>query len=88
MAVVVGQVYIYDHPQGLGFGEQVKVEAGFGELSAEMTELDLKDGQLVQVDDIDADSGWPVINWTDAVGIDRRTTIEPALFDTYFKLQP
>jgi hypothetical protein len=81
---VPGDRFIYTHPEGKGFGEHVKAEAGYGELSAEMTELDLKDGQNVTFLDYDADSEWPMIEWVDAVGIDRITTIEPGLFDSNF----
>lgn len=79
-----GDRFTYSHPEGKGFGEHVKADAGFGELSAEMTELDLKDGQPVEFVEPDADSGWPIIHWIDGVMIDRMTTIDPELFDLYF----
>lgn len=79
-----GDKFVYMHPTGAGFGEAVKADAGFGELSAEMTELDLSDGTQVTFLEYDADSNWPIIQWVDGVGIDRITTIEPALFASYF----
>jgi hypothetical protein len=79
-----GDRLVYSHPDGLGFGEDVKAKAGFGEITAEMKELDLKNGQEVEFFDYDADSGWPIIKWVDGVMIDRLTTIEPDIFDVNF----
>jgi hypothetical protein len=75
-----GDRYIYSHESGMGFGA-----AALGQpLTAEMTELDLKDGQEVIFLQNDDDSAWPIIEWTDAVGINRITTIDPALFESSF----
>jgi hypothetical protein len=76
-----GDRFAYGHPTGAGFGEAAKGEA----LTAEMSELDLKDGQEVVFMEYDADSDWPIISWTDAVGIERITTVDPALFDSNFQ---
>jgi aminoglycoside N3'-acetyltransferase len=54
------------------------------DLTAEMTELDLKPGTVVTVHSLDAESAWPIVGWTDDVGIDRLTSIEPAVFDSDF----
>lgn len=81
---VPGERFIFAHPEGKGFGEHAKASAGFGELSAEMTELDLKDGQEVEFVDYDADSEWPIIHWIDGVMIDRHTTIDPETFESSF----
>jgi hypothetical protein len=80
-----GDKFAYGHADGMGFGEAAKADAGLGEITAEMTELDLKDGQEVEFMEYDADSGWPIIRWVDAVGIERITTIDPALFDSNFQ---
>jgi hypothetical protein len=50
-----------------------------------MTELDLRDGQEVTLFALDADSGWPIINWTDSTGTDRMTTVSPEMFDRFFQ---
>ncbi len=84
MAVIKGDMYVYTHLEGKGYGEANKSDAGYGELSAEMTELDLKEGQEVSFLEYDADNGWPIVEWVDAVGINRITTIDPDQFDTNF----
>jgi hypothetical protein len=84
MPAEVNKQYTYDHPDNLGYGEHTKQAAGYGELSAEMTELDLKDGTPVFVIAMDEESGWPIIDWTDSTGIYRITTIDPDVFDQYF----
>jgi hypothetical protein len=84
MALEQGARFFYAHPDGKGYGEAIKADAGFGEMTAEMSELDLKDGQEVWFIEYDADSGWPIVNWTDGTGIDRITTISPDIFDTNF----
>lgn len=81
---IPGNKYVYSHPSGAGFGEAVRADAGYGEISAEMSELDLKDGTEVTFLDYDADSEWPMIEWIDAVGINRITTIDPVAFDSNF----
>ena len=78
---VPGDVFIYSHPEGAGFGEAARGVP----LTAEMTELDLNDGQEVTFMYYDAVSEWPIIVWVDGVGIDRITTIEPALFESSFQ---
>lgn len=76
---VPGDKFIYNHPEDKGYGEHALGTP----LTAEMTELDLKDGTEVTLLEFDVDSGWPLIEWTDAVGIGRITTIDPTTF-SYF----
>ena len=78
-----GDKFNYDHPSGLGYGEHNKNESGFGELSAEMTELDLKDGMEVEFVDFDEATGWPIVKWTDTTGVLRHTTIEERYIDLF-----
>jgi hypothetical protein len=85
MVANVGAKYTYCHPDGMGFGEMVKANAGFGEQTAEMRELDLRNLQEVTLFDYDADSDWPIIEWTDATGITRLTTVDPDIFDSNFQ---
>jgi hypothetical protein len=75
-----GYQYVYDHPDDKGYGEHAKGDV----LTAEMTELDLKDGTEVFVVAMDEESGWPIIDWTDSTGVYRMTTIDPELFDQFF----
>jgi hypothetical protein len=81
----VGAKYTFCHPDGLGFGEMVKADAGFGEQTAEMRELDLRNLQEVTLLDFDEDSGWPIIEWIDGVGTNRITTIDPDKFESHFQ---
>lgn len=80
MTAVPGNAYTYDPAHGMGFGASARGE----DLTAEMTELDLKPGSTVTVLELDAESGWPIVQWTDDVGIGRLTTIDPAVFDADF----
>ena len=82
----MGDRFTYSHESGsgAGYGEAVKTEAGYGEMSAEMQELDLSDGTEVTFLQLDEDSAWPIVEWTDAVGINRITTIDPAHFEAHF----
>lgn len=77
---IPGDKFVYSHPTGAGFGEAARGEP----LTAEMTELDLKDGQEVQFMGNDADSDWPIIQWVDGVGINRITTIDPVMYESNF----
>lgn len=77
-----GDNYTYDHPDGTGYGEMAKGSP----LTAEMAELDLKSGSVVTLLATDEDSGSPIIEWTDAVNINRITTVEPDTFDEYFNI--
>jgi hypothetical protein len=79
-----GGTYTYEHPTGAGFGEHHKMQSGFGEMTAEMTELDLKSGSEVTLLGTDEDSGWPIVEWTDGNGINRITTVDQATFDEFF----
>lgn len=78
--LLVGHVYRYSSPDSYGFGHTARGS----ELSAEMRELDLSNGTVVEVDGLDDATGWPVIHWNDSKGIDRRTTIDPGEFGDLF----
>lgn len=80
----IGGIYVYGHPTGLGYGDHHKQQAGFGEQTAEMMELDLGEGTEVEYIANDEDSGWPIVQWKDGNGINRITTIDPDSFDTLF----
>jgi hypothetical protein len=75
-----GDKFLYNPGHGNGYGHNAKGE----ELTAEMTELDLKPGTEVSFLEYDVDSGWPLVEWVDNVGIDRITTIEPDSFTNDF----
>jgi hypothetical protein len=68
-----GDEFVFTHPEEKGFGEHARP----GEQTAEMRELDLSHGMVVRLLEFDADSGWPLIEWTDQKGINRITTIDP-----------
>jgi hypothetical protein len=69
-----------------GYGSMVRARAGYGELSAEMRELDLQAGMSAEIVGVDEDTGWPIVGWTDTTGIDRRTTIDQETFRESFTL--
>jgi hypothetical protein len=75
-----GTHFMYDHPDGAGFGEHHKGDV----LTAEMNELDLKSGQSVILLEYDRDTDWPLVEWIDSNGTNRITTIDPSFFGTYF----
>jgi hypothetical protein len=76
----MGDKFTYSHESGAGFGE-----AALGQpLTAEMSELDMQDGTEVTYLQNDEESAWPIVEWTDGVGINRITTIDPALFEANF----
>jgi hypothetical protein len=75
-----GDRFIYNHPNGLGFGEHFRGET----LTAEMTELDLASGTEVMLLEYDADTSWPLVQWVDSKGLDRITTVEPQFFQDNF----
>lgn len=77
----VGDSYFYDHPDNKGYGEHHLGQP----LTTEMAELDITDGTNVVLIAEDEDSGWPIVQWTDKVGIDRITTVDPDLFGQFFK---
>lgn len=80
MAVNKGDLFVYTHADGKGYGEMHLGQP----LSAEMQELDIKEGQEVAFLEYDAESGWPIVEWVDDKGLDRITTIDPDIFDTNF----
>jgi hypothetical protein len=75
-----GDHLIYNHPDGLGFGEYFRGET----LTAEMTELDMASGTEVTLLEYDQDSDWPLVQWVDSKGLGRITTVEPQFFQDYF----
>jgi hypothetical protein len=77
-----GDQLVYEHPQGQGFGEAAKGIT----LTADMRELDMAHGTVVTFLEYDADSGWPLVEWTDGTGIQRITTIDPVVFGSWFNL--
>jgi hypothetical protein len=85
MAAEEGAQYTYEPGHGKGFGEN----ALGAPLSAEMSELDLTPGTLVTVLELDKGegetAGWPLVQWVDAKGLDRITTVEPSEFDADFQ---
>lgn len=83
MAAQPGDKFIYDHQNDEGYGQMAKAVAGYGELSAEMTELDLKDGTEVEFVDFDEATGWPIVKWVDSTGIERMTTIDEQHVDLF-----
>ncbi len=74
-----GDEFIHDSPDGTGYGHAARGE----ELTAEMTMLDLKNGTVVTYME-DDDSGWHLVSWTDDLGIERITAIDPEYFGTNF----
>jgi hypothetical protein len=70
---------MYQPGHGQGYGQN----ALGGELTAEMTELDLKPGTEVTYLQ-DDDAGWALVQWVDGKDLDRITAIEPAQFDSDF----
>jgi hypothetical protein len=86
-----GDEFVFTHPQESGFGEHALFQALTAEdsgpvdrpLSAEMMELDLIHGTVVRLLEFDADSGWPLIEWTDLKKIGRITTIDPQYMDLF-----
>ena len=80
----VGERYTYQPADGKGHGESHKGVP----LTAEMTALDLAPGTEVLVYEINVDTDWPILNWTDSTGIDRMTTFDPDEFAGDFQPLP
>jgi len=80
----VGERYTYQPADGKPHGESHKGSP----LTAEMTELDMDAGTEVYVLDLDADSGWPHLQWTDKKGLPRITTFDPDEFAGDFQPLP
>lgn len=77
----IGADYTYSPNHGNSFGKQHKGS----ELTAEMTELDLKPGTATTVLDIEADTGRILVEWIDDKEIGRITSIDQQEFNTDFK---
>jgi hypothetical protein len=68
-----GDEFVYTHPSEAGYGEHALGQP----LTAEMTELDLQHGMITTVVEMDQETGWPLVSWTDTKGIGRITTVDP-----------
>ena len=79
MPAQVGDTYNYNPTHGNGYGHNAKGS----ELTAEMTELDLKPGTEVTYLQ-DDDEGWALVEWVDGKDLDRITAIEPDQFANDF----
>lgn len=75
--------HVYTHPAGKGFGQHHAEESG-REHPAEMRDLDMAHGTQVEHVATDEDRGLEVVAWTDMSGHDRRTSVEPEFFASYF----
>jgi hypothetical protein len=68
----------YEHPDGRSYEELMS-----GKRRRLLT-TSLTHGTPVTLTGYDEESAWPVIEWTDASGSARRTTIDPVMFAEYF----
>lgn len=68
--------YRYDHPESLGFGEHHATEHG-RELPAEMRDLDMPHGTVVEHAGTDEDTGAVIVAWKDKTGVARNTAVQP-----------
>ena len=75
--------YTFDHPEGKGFGEHHATEAG-RELPAEMRDLDMPSGTVVEHVGTDEATGAVIVAWTDRGGVLRHTAVHPDFFDAHF----
>lgn len=75
-----GDHYRWNHPQGFGYGQAAHADKV---LTAEMTKLDIKQGQEV-IYMQDDDAGWRLVEWTDDLGLPRITAIDRSSFQNYF----
>jgi hypothetical protein len=79
--------YRYAHPVGYGFGQHhfaADPSQPGDQLHPEMRELDLKPDAVVVHFAHDADTNWPIIQWTDDHGTSRLTTVDPEFFADHF----
>lgn len=76
--VEIGQSYLYAAPQGLA---ELHVE---GPLHPEMRDLDLRPDTPVKVVAVDDDRGLVLVEWVDASGNPRITSVEPGLLGEHF----
>jgi hypothetical protein len=75
-----GDRFVWDHPDGLGYGQMYHANQV---LTAEMTELDIKNGQEVTYMQ-DDDEGWRLVEWVDDQNVERITAIDRSSFQNYF----
>lgn len=75
--------YVYDHPEGKGFGEHHASEHG-RELPAEMRDLDMPHGTVVEHAGTDEDTGAVIIAWKDKTGVLRNTAVHPDFLASHF----
>jgi hypothetical protein len=73
-----GSRHVYQHMVGLG-------ELHNPDISAEMADLDLKPGTPVKVVGHDEDRNLVLLEWTDAQGNPRITSVEPDVFTAHFE---
>lgn len=74
-----GTKYTYTGEKGLGAAHAER------DLPAEMADLDLAPGTEVTYDGYDNDRDLVLLEWTDAQGTPRRTSVEPDHFSSMFK---
>jgi hypothetical protein len=72
-----GSKHTFDAPDALGAMHS-------RDQSQDMAELDLKPGTEVKVAGYDDDRNLVLVEWTDAQGNPRVTSVEPAQFDDHF----
>lgn len=73
--------YVFTPRHGKGLGEYAR---GI-KLSLAAAAFDMKPGTHVISDSTDADSGWPIVRWTDTRGLARIVTVEPEYFSVHFQ---
>jgi len=79
-----GDEFVYTHPEEAGYGAHALGQP----LTAEMTELDLQHGMIVVVVEMDRETGWPLVSWTDTQGIGRITTVDPGNLALFVPSEP
>jgi hypothetical protein len=75
--------YKYAHDKA--FGQHHAETGARRELPAEMRDLDLGPGTVVEQVGTDEDTGRPILAWTDGTGTGRRTTVDPEFFAEHFE---
>lgn len=80
----VGDIYRHAAEQGLAARARVADVGVSDELSSEMTELDLQPGTEVTVAGYDDQRGLVLVEWTDAQGNPRITSVTPDDFAANF----
>lgn len=78
-------VYEYVGEQGLAAAARIADPDTDDDLPSEMRELDLRPGTEVTLIEHDLDRDLLILEWTDASGGTRRTSVPPAQFDAQFE---